>query len=132
MCRFDQTHECGGTTTGSAGSMEAQGALAEWHRCEASHGLRYTTFTDDGDCKAHEAIKQAKPSGQPPMVKEEWLGHVQKIVGTRLLALKKCPSTTELSDGKTIGGPGRLPDCPRSMCCSFILTGQFGSTLETC
>ena len=105
-----QNHQCDITTTGSAGSMEVQGALAEWSGSETSRGLRYTTFIGDGDCKAHEAIQQAKPYGPVPVVKEECVGHIQKRVGTRLRALKKKLGTKQLSDGKRIGGPGRLPD----------------------
>ena len=43
-------------------------------------------------------------------MKEECVGHIQKRVGTRLRALKKKLGTKQLSDGKPIGGPGRLPD----------------------
>ena len=72
--------------------------------------MRYTTFIGDGDCKAHEAIQQAKRYGPVPVVKEECVGHIKKRVMTHLRALKKKLGTKQLSDGKPIGGPRRLPD----------------------
>ena len=45
-----------------AGSMEVQGALAEWRRSGT------TTFIGDGDCKAHKANQEAKPYGPFPVV----------------------------------------------------------------
>lgn len=38
------------------------------------------------------------------------MGHVQKRMGTRLRALKKTYTKQKLSDGKGIGGKGRLTD----------------------
>lgn len=103
--------DCDTSTTGSAGSMEVQGALAEWRRSETKHGLRYTTFIGDGDCKSHDAVQAAQPYGDGvDVVKEECVGHVQKRVGKRLRELKKRLGSKKLSDGKTIGGQGRLPD----------------------
>lgn len=40
--------------------------------------------------------------------KLECVGHVQKRIGTRLRTLKAKLGKTELSDGKTMGGRGRL------------------------
>ncbi|GFV07914.1 uncharacterized protein TNCV_2268261 [Trichonephila clavipes] len=44
------------------------------------------------------------------LLKIECVGHVQKRMGTRLAKLKLVYSKKELSDGKTIGGKGRLTD----------------------
>ncbi|GFW56718.1 uncharacterized protein TNCV_4067981 [Trichonephila clavipes] len=44
------------------------------------------------------------------LLKIECVGHVQKRMGTRLRKLKLVYSKKKLSDGKTIGGKGRLTD----------------------
>ena len=91
--------------------MEVQGALELWQRSEEQRHLRYTTFIGDGDCKGFEAVRTAQPYGaECPIIKEECVGHVQKRVGTQLCELKKRLGTSKLSDGRPIGGAGRLPD----------------------
>ncbi|GFV67908.1 uncharacterized protein TNCV_1646031, partial [Trichonephila clavipes] len=53
-----------------------------------------------------------KPYGDDYLIQKiECVGHVQKRMGTRLMKLKLVYSKKkELSDGKTIGGKGRLTD----------------------
>ena len=75
---WSQKHQYDVTTTISAGSMEVQGALAEWCRSGTSRGLRFTTFIGDRDCKVHQAIQEAKLYSPVPVVKEECVGHFQK------------------------------------------------------
>lgn len=103
--------DCDVTTRSSSGSMEVQGAQLEWDRSLASRGLRYLTFIGDGDSKAFSAVRDRRPYGPDvDITKEECVGHVQKRVGSRLRELKKRLGTTKLTDGKPIGGAGRLPN----------------------
>ena len=44
------------------------------------------------------------------VAKEECVGHVQKRMGTRLRDYKKRMRGRKLSDGKGVGGAGRLTD----------------------
>ena len=91
--------------------MEVQGAVDLWTRSEEKYNLRYVTFIGDGDCKGYQAVANNSPYGAECEVeKEECVGHVQKRVGTRLRDLKKRLGTKKLTDGKPIGGQGRLPD----------------------
>ncbi|GFY11584.1 uncharacterized protein TNCV_4230531 [Trichonephila clavipes] len=65
----------------------------------------------DGDTKTFNALSENKPYGDDYLIQKiECVGHVQKRMGTRLMKLKLVYSKKELSDGKTIGGKGRLTD----------------------
>ena len=102
---------CRATTTCSSPAMESEGARAIWCRSEESRRLRYTTYIGDGDSKGYHAVTAAQPYGADvQVVKEECIGHVQKRLGTALRNLKKEKKGQKLSDGKTIGGLGRLSD----------------------
>jgi hypothetical protein len=103
-------HICSITYTGSAPSMEPEGATRIFGRSEHYRGLRYTGFIGDGDSKSHPAVVSSKPYGDVDIVKKECVGHVQKRMGTALRKLKKASGKKKLSDGKTIGGKGRLTD----------------------
>ncbi|GFX93870.1 uncharacterized protein TNCV_3412331 [Trichonephila clavipes] len=68
-------------------------------------------FNGDGDTKTINALSENKPYGDDYLIQKiECVGHVQKENGTRLMKLKLVYSKKELSDGKTIGGKGRLTD----------------------
>ncbi|GFT19374.1 uncharacterized protein TNCV_2533081 [Trichonephila clavipes] len=65
----------------------------------------------DGDTKIFNALSENKPYGDDHLIEKiECVGHVQKRMGTRLRKLKLVYSKKKLSDGKTIGGKGRLTD----------------------
>ncbi|GFV96289.1 uncharacterized protein TNCV_2868691 [Trichonephila clavipes] len=67
--------------------------------------------TGDGDTKTFNALSENKPYGDDHLIQKiECVGHVQKRMGTRLRKLKLVYSKKKLSDGKTIGGKGRLTD----------------------
>ncbi|GFS68131.1 uncharacterized protein TNCV_438901 [Trichonephila clavipes] len=56
-------------------------------------------------------LSENKPYGDDHLIQKiECVGHVQKRMGTRLRKLKLVYSKKKLSDGKTIGGKGRLTD----------------------
>ena len=114
QAEFDEqqaAHNCSVTSTGSSGGMDIQGAVDLWTRSEEKYNLRYVTFIGDGDCKGYQAVANSSPYGAECEVeKEECVGHVQKRVGTCLRDLKKRLGTKKLTDGKPIGGQGRLLD----------------------
>ncbi|GFT04159.1 uncharacterized protein TNCV_3154131 [Trichonephila clavipes] len=67
--------------------------------------------TGDGDTKTFNVLSENKPYGDDHLIQKiECVDHVQKRIGTRLRKLKLVYSKKKLSDGKTIGGKGRLTD----------------------
>ena len=91
--------------------MEAVGIVNIFQRSVADLQLCFTTFVGDGDSKAYPAVLNADPYGPDKLVeKGECVGHVQKRVGGRLRKLKKEKGGEVLSDGKKLGGIGRLKE----------------------
>jgi hypothetical protein len=104
-------HKCKINHTGSAGSMETAGAVRIFQRSFVQRGLKYKNMLGDGDSSTYNAIVENKPYGDDCIPnKLECIGHVQKRVGSRLRRLKKSAKGVKLSDGKTLGGKGRLTD----------------------
>ncbi|GFW71102.1 uncharacterized protein TNCV_91451 [Trichonephila clavipes] len=67
--------------------------------------------TGDDDTKTFNALSENKPYGDDYLIQKiECVGYVQKRMGTRLRKLILVYSKKKLSDGKTIGGKGRLTD----------------------
>ncbi|GFS79842.1 uncharacterized protein TNCV_750271 [Trichonephila clavipes] len=80
-------------------------------RSAQKHGLKYQRYIGDGDSKTFLSIAEKERYGDSvPIVKIECVGHVQKQMGNRLRKLKALRGEKKLSDGKTIGGKGRLTD----------------------
>ncbi|GFW46830.1 uncharacterized protein TNCV_2981861 [Trichonephila clavipes] len=91
--------------------MEVDGMLRIFNRSEKLHNLKYSNYIGDGDTKTFNALSENKPYGDDHLIQKiECVGHVQKRMGTRLRKLKLVYSKKKLSDGKTIGGKGRLTD----------------------
>ena len=105
---FMLNHKCAINYTGSAPSMEPEGAVRMFRRSVQDRKLQYTSYIGDGD--SYLAVKESKPYGNKTVQKLECVGHVQKRMGTNLRNLKKSLSGKKLSDGKTISGRGRLTD----------------------
>lgn len=98
---------------GSSEEMEAVAAVEIFSRSIGSRQLKYTTFVGDGDSSSFGRVKQAmddKFGSDYIVAKEECVGHVQKRLGTALRKYKKDMKGKKLSDGKTVGGRGRLTD----------------------
>jgi len=55
------THTCTINHKGSAGAMEAIGAVNIFNRSIANNNLRYSTYRGDGDSKSHQDIVKADP-----------------------------------------------------------------------
>ncbi|GFW02702.1 uncharacterized protein TNCV_2457161 [Trichonephila clavipes] len=97
--------------SGSAGKMEVDGMLRIFNRSEKLHNLKYSNYIGDGDTKTFNALSENKPYGDDYLIQKiECVGYVQKRMGTRLRKLILVYSKKKLSDGKTIGGKGRLTD----------------------
>ncbi|GFU34816.1 uncharacterized protein TNCV_2320091 [Trichonephila clavipes] len=101
--------ECLKNHNGSAGMMETVGMVRIFQRSLSHRSVRYTSYIGDGDSKTFSSITASNPYGEDITVsKNECVGHVQKRMGTHLRKLKQMSS--KLSDGKSIGGKGRLTD----------------------
>ncbi|GFX59254.1 uncharacterized protein TNCV_4304861 [Trichonephila clavipes] len=101
--------ECLKTHNGSAGMMETVGMVRIFQRSLSDRSVRYTSYIGNGDSKTFSSITAFNPYGEDITVsKIECVGHVQKRMGTCLRKLKQMSS--KLSDGKSIGGKGRLTD----------------------
>ena len=97
----------------SSGEMETKGACAIFNRSIEKRGLVYCTMVGDGDTGCFGAVVNAvkeKYGEAYKVTKEECVGHVQKRMGTSLREYKKWMRGKKLTDGKTVGGAGRLTD----------------------
>lgn len=75
--------------------------------------VHFKYLISDGDSKTHTLLVEEQPYGPDAsnqVEKIDCVGHVQKRMGTALRKLKQQYSGQKLSDGKTIGGAGRLTD----------------------
>ena len=71
--------------------------------------LRYTAFVGDGDSTAYKTVLNEQPYGPDvQIIKKDCVVHVQKWMGTSLRNLVASYKGQKLSDGKGIGGMGRL------------------------
>lgn len=101
--------ECLINHTGSAGKMEVVGMVRIFQRSEILHNAKYVGYIGDGDAKTFQAITESKAYDSETLIEKiECVGHIQKRMGTRLRKLKQ--SNFKCSDGKSIGGKGRLTD----------------------
>ena len=110
--KWKEEHQsvCEANFTGSAGAMEPKGVSAMFSR-SLDFNTRYKYLISDGDAKTHALLLEEKPYGTEHVIeKVDCVGHVQKRMGTALRELKKQYKGQKLSDGKTIGGAGRLTE----------------------
>lgn len=108
---WEKSHkdECLINHSGSSGMMEVVGMIRIFERSEMKHSLKYVGYIGDGDSKTFNAVKGSSPYGSDTTIsKIECVGHIQKRMGTRLRKLKQ--SGFKCSDGKGLGGKGRLTD----------------------
>ncbi|GFU82588.1 uncharacterized protein TNCV_3952881 [Trichonephila clavipes] len=104
-------NDCKRNYVGSSGAMEIQGASKIFQRSLSLHNARYITYLGDGDCKAFDAVKKKNIYGNEyPFEKLECIGHVMKLMGTRLRRLKAQLKGQILSDGKCLSGKNRLTE----------------------
>ena len=65
--------------------------------------MRYTFYIGDGNTKSFEEISKSNPYPGHTITKAEYIGHVQKHVGSCLCTIKGNYVGKKLSDGKGIG-----------------------------
>lgn len=100
---------CVANFSGSSGGMEVEGVVDMFKTSEDTYGIRYKYYLGDGDSASFPRVVAEKPYGPDFIIeKQECVGHVQKRMGSRLRTLKNKSAKNLLSDGKTIGGTGRL------------------------
>ena len=107
--KFITNHDCDLNHEGSSGAMEAAGLVECFMSSVQDRKLRYINYIADGDSKSYSGIVAKDPYNGKEVKKLECVGHIQKRVGARLRKLKS-NSKSNLSDGKPIGGKGRLTD----------------------
>ena len=93
--------------------MENDGAIEIFLRSIEKRKLIYSTYVGDGDSGRYACLKEAcqqKYGELYPICKEECAGHIQKRMGNELREYKRKKKGMKLSDGKGIGGSGRLTD----------------------
>ena len=109
---WKEKHVCTINYSGSAGAMEPFGTMALFQR-SLEYNIRYKYMVSDGDSKTFSLLTRESVYGTDPenqVEKLDCVGHVQKRLGTALRNLKSKYRGQKLSDGKTIGGAGRLTD----------------------
>ena len=77
------------------------------------HNLCYTVYIGDGDTNSFAEVREKlkeKFGDDYSVTKENRIGHIQKRMGAALSMYKSKNRGRKLSDGKTIGGKGRLTD----------------------
>ncbi len=100
--------ECDINFEGSSPAMECEGAVVLWKRSIEKNNMHYKWMVSDGDSKAHSAVEDIY--GENCKVEKlDCVGHVQKRMAKHLMKLK-ATNKSKLSDGKTIGGKGRLTE----------------------
>ena len=112
---WKKSHEpfCQINHKGSSGSMEKEGAVEMFLQSIDKHNLKYTEYIGDGDSNSFGAVKKAlseKYGDDYDVRKEDCIGHIQKRMGSALRTYKNNSKGIVLSDGKSVGGVGRLTD----------------------
>ena len=100
-------HECDTNHEGFSGSMEAAGIVECFMSSEDDKKLQYINYIGDGDSKSYSDVAAHDPYHGKEVKKFEYVG--QKGLGARLRKLK-ATNKSALSNGKPIGGKGRLTD----------------------
>ena len=105
----DLEKECHINYAGSTGKLEVVSMKRIFERLKSLQDARFTSYISDGDAKTFLTVSQLLPYGPDFKIKKtECLGHIQKQMGTPLRKLK--PSVIKCSEGKSVGGKGRLTD----------------------
>ncbi|GFX91749.1 hypothetical protein TNCV_3529481 [Trichonephila clavipes] len=103
--------------------MEIVGMVRILQRSLSHRSVRYTSYIGDGDSKTFSSITASNPYGEDITVSKLNVLGMFKRMGTRLRKLKQMSS--KLSDGKSIGGKGRLTDRMID-----LITTYYGNTIR--
>ena len=93
--------------------MERDGSVEMFLQSIDKNNLKYTEYIGDGNSNSFGVAKKAltEKYGEKYVVrKEDWIGHIQKRMGSALRTYKNNCKGSDLPDGKTVGGVGRLTD----------------------
>ena len=104
-----ESGKCEKNHTGSAPSMEPEGAKRIFRRSEEKNHLRYIKYLGDGDSKSYSRVKNADPPIYEGTLIEklECCGHVQKRMGRQLMNKVSALKTTMFNhNGKQVKGIG--------------------------
>lgn len=101
------SNECDINFKGSLHAMEAEGATVLWNTSMQQHNLRSRWMVSDGVSKGFNVVENTHNGFQ--FEKLDCVGHVQKQMEKHLIDLK-VTTKGKLSDGKPIGGQGRLTE----------------------
>jgi len=106
--------------------MEPEGMRRIFGRSLERYNVKYAYYISDGDSKTYSELLELDPYPGLKIQKQEDINHFQKRMGGNLRRLKKKLGKNVLSDGKSIGGSGRLTD-------AFItsLSMYYGMALRT-
>ena len=93
--------------------METEAGVNMFLRSIETRNFMYTTFVGDADNLCFSKVRDACAAryGEAyPVINEECTAHVQKRMGGGLHKLKRKRRGQKLSDGKGVGGTGRLTE----------------------
>ena len=93
--------------------MERDGAIEILLSSIDARTLIYSTYIGDGDSGSFSVVKVAcleKYGEHYAITKEEYVGHIQKRMGSGLREYKRKMRSIKLSDGKGVSDAGRLTD----------------------
>ena len=105
------TSTCNVNHVGSAERMEKEDASDIFLRSVDKRILIYNVFVGDGETSSFVRVKEAcyAKFGECYVIrKEECVGHIQKRMGSGIREYKRKMHSIKLSDGKGVGGSGRL------------------------
>lgn len=101
--------DCIANYSGVSAGMEVSGVLDIFQESQPKYNVWYQYYLGDGDSTSYPAVVEAEPYGPNFVIEKlECCGHIQKRMGSHLRKLKSKFGKTKISDGKTIGGHGRL------------------------
>ena len=97
---------------GSSGAMETDGVVEVFLNSDDMYNLKYTTYVGDAESSSLGCVSETtkKYGSDYSVKKEDCIYHVHKRMGTAMRKYNNNCKGTKLSDGKTVGGAGRLTD----------------------
>ena len=97
---------------GNSGAMETDGVVEVFLNSDDMYNLKYTTYVGDAESSSLGCVSETtkKYGSDYSVKKEDCIYHVHKRMGTAMRKYNNNCKGTKLSDGKTVGGAGRLTD----------------------
>ncbi|GFY20303.1 uncharacterized protein TNCV_209351 [Trichonephila clavipes] len=98
---FAHGPSCLANYSGSSEGKEVKGVTAIFERSEGHYGIRYTKYLGDGDSRSFSSILALNPY-DTQKEKLDFVGHIQKRIGTGVLDFKSKNSRKKLRVGKSL------------------------------